>query len=521
MRALVILYFYKLKGQIRNVFSKPSSAIITILLLLIYVGGFIMLLLRPDAAMTMMNITDIQMGIMIAVGFNAMMVGSVLMQKRTALFFENDSFYLFTGPFRRSQIMRYLMSGTILSSLMFGAISVLMLVFFGGGVGYSIGFLVLAFVLIAMVTYFFVVLKDYVYLLAIQNEKWKNVGRIVVLMFALIVVAIITYIAYTQNFVMKEVGPAFLQSDLFYLVPLFGWVKLALISFVSNDWMMVVLGAGFILAACFVIFMLMSAYQGDFVEQAMLDAEEFTAMYKEVKAGKRSSMNDTKMKEVHGSFKEGAKAIFSKNILIMKKTNDFIRIQDVVILAIYLIITLVLDMGFFFFCYMLVFWLFGAVQNSDFMRDMNNYQIYLIPDSPFKKLWNVIAATLIKLWITLTFCVIAAGLIFSMSIIDILQYLIMICGYAFVFIAATVLSLRILKSRSNMMVENMLRMLIILLCALPSVLVILPIVLQTGTFTTMMMNIVTIVNLAANFIISFAILYFCKGMLKGRELKSD
>lgn len=102
MRALVILYFYKLKGQIRNVFSKPSSAIITILLLLIYVGGFIMLLLRPDAAMTMMNITDIQMGIMIAVGFNAMMVGSVLMQKRTALFFENDSFYLFTGPFRRS-----------------------------------------------------------------------------------------------------------------------------------------------------------------------------------------------------------------------------------------------------------------------------------------------------------------------------------------------------------------------------------------------------------------------------------
>lgn len=43
--------------------------------------------------------------------------------------------------------------------------------------------------------------------------------------------------------------------------------------------------------------------------------------------------------------------------------------------------------------YMMMFWLFTIVQNSDFMKDMNNYQIYLIPDHPLKKLLCVLLPT--------------------------------------------------------------------------------------------------------------------------------
>ena len=216
MKSLVLLYLLKLKGQIRNVYSKPGSAILTTLLLLIYIGGFVMILLHPDMAMSMVNIANIQMAIMIAIGFNALMVGSVLMQKRSALFFENDSFYMFTGPFKRSQIMSFLMSGSILSSCMFGAISVLMLVFFGGGVGFTIPFLLLTFVLLSLVTFFFVVMKDYIYLLAMQNEKLKNVGRLIVAMFVIIILAVFMIEAFQYDFHMKESGFAFLQSVLFH-----------------------------------------------------------------------------------------------------------------------------------------------------------------------------------------------------------------------------------------------------------------------------------------------------------------
>ena len=64
------------------------------------------------------------------------------------------------------------------------------------------------------------------------------------------------------------------------------------------------------------------------------------------------------------------KAIFSKNMLLMRKTNDFIRMQDVMFVGIYLVITLIMGLGFSFSCYMLIFWMFSMIQNSDFMRDM-------------------------------------------------------------------------------------------------------------------------------------------------------
>ena len=521
MNALVKLYILKLKGQIRNVFSKPSSAIITSLIILLYGGGFIGMLMTPDMTMSMMNIQNIQSAIMISIGFTGLMVGSLLMQKRSALFYENDAFYLFSGPFKRSQVMHYLMSNTILSSLLFGAISMLMLVFLGSGIAYSFIFLFVSFLLEFLISFFFIVLKDYTYLLSIQNERMKHSSRIVASIFIIMVLIVFGMQLAQSSFDVRVAGSAFINSELFYFIPLFGWAKLAMVSIVSGDVAMVVLGSVLVIAAAAGIFVLMSRYQGNFVEKAMQDAEEFTALYKEVKSGKRSSLNEKKVKNIKSDFKEGANAIFSKNMLMMRKTNDFIRMQDILILAVYLILALVVNLGFLFYVYMMIFWLFASVQSSDFMRDMNNYQIYLIPDHPFKKLWNVIKATMIKLWIVAGLGVVAGGLLFQENVVTTIQYFFMICGYALIFISGTVLSLRILKSRSNAIVENMLRMLVILISCIPSFIVLFVLITTSGTITMNYMNIVTIVNLMMNFIISFMILYLCRNMMNGRELKSE
>lgn len=521
MNALVTLYLLKLKGQIRNVFSKPTSAIITVVILLIYGGGFIALLMNPEMALSMGNIQSIQSSIMIALGFTALMVGSLLMQKRSALFYENDAFYLFSGPFKRSQVMQYLMSNTLLSSLMFGAIAMLMLVFLGRGIAYSGLFLFVSFLLLFGISFCFIVLKDYTYLLAIQNKKMKSISRIVVLVFALLVVLVYGICLAQHDFDFRIAGTAFLSSDLFYWIPMFGWAKLAMVSMVSGDLLLVLLGIALVFGGAGIVFFLMSRYHGDFVEQAMQDAQEFTELYKEMKAGKRTSLSDKKVKTVKAEFKEGARAISSKNFLMMKKTNDIIRMQDILVLGFYLILTLVMDMGFSFYCYMLIFWLFASVQNSDFMRDMNYYQIYLIPDKPFKKLWNVIEVTLIKLWIIGSVGILAGGLIFQEQFLNILQYMLLACGYAFIFVSATVLSMRILKSRSNMMVENVLRMLVIVVACIPSIGVTIAYVANVGYINMNALYLITVVNLVMNFVISFVILYASKGMMNGRELKSE
>ena len=49
------------------------------------------------------------------------------------------------------------------------------------------------------------------------------------------------------------------------------------------------------------------------------------------KAGNQDALRNIKIKKsVSGNFKQGAYAVMSKNILLMKKTNNFIGINDLI-----------------------------------------------------------------------------------------------------------------------------------------------------------------------------------------------
>ena len=224
----------------------------------------------------------------------------------------------------------------------------------------------------------------YVYLLSIQKDSYRHIPAIAALLYVLMVAAVYGMVVLQNDFALTGSGTLFLNTELFYWVPLFGWIKMILVSYIASSWGLMLLGIGLLLISCMAAYLLLCGYKGDFVERAMQDAQEFTALYKDVRAGKRDGMSDRKIHEVKASFRSGAMAIFSKNVLLLRKSNDYIRWTDVMTIGIYLVITLIMDMGFGFFMYMMMFWLFTIVQNSDFMKDMNNYQIYLIPDHPLK-----------------------------------------------------------------------------------------------------------------------------------------
>lgn len=65
--------------------------------------------------------------------------------------------------------------------------------------------------------------------------------------------------------------------------------------------------------------------------------------------------------------------------------------------------------------------------------------------------------------------ILVAALLYQIDIASVLQYFIMLLGYATLFLSASVLSVRILKSRNNAIMENMLRMLIMVAAAAPGI----------------------------------------------------
>lgn len=521
MSALTKLWFYKIKGQIRNLFSKKSSAIFTTVIILFYGFIFVSMFFMDKTVITGTNMIDVHITVLFPLGLTAMMVLSVLFQKRKALFFAEDSFYLFSGPFTRKQVMKYLISQTIMQSVLFGLLAVFIMVAMGSNLQVSFLFYLLVFLVNTVITFFFLMLTDYLYVLSITNQKYKKLSRVVV--FTLIGICILIFLiaAMQNNFELETSFLEFIQSDLFYLIPLFGWGKLILIAYVEANMIMFALGVLAISLATAFVYYFFIHFKGDFYEQALEDSIAYSELYKQAKQGKSVNLSDKKVKQIDARFKMGAFAIFSKGMLVLRKSNGFINTKEIMVLALYLVITLFTNLGFTFFLYMMLFYLASLLQESDLAQELKNYQIYLIPEKPFKKLIAVILPTLLKTIILVSVAMIVGGLLFSAKWQEMLQYLIIIYGYTMVFISASVLSMRVLKSRTNLVMENMLRMLVILVCSIPSIILTIYLMSNPQQITMELLYMISYSSLILNFVVSIIILFFCRNMLNGRELNSD
>ena len=157
----------------------------------------------------------------------------------------------------------------------------------------------------------FLVVYYYVYLLSIQKDSYRHIPAIAALLYVLMVAAVYGMVVLQNDFALTGSGTLFLNTELFYWVPLFGWIKMILVSYIASSWGLMLLGIGLLLISCMAAYLLLCGYKGDFVERAMQDAQEFTALYKDVRAGKRDGMSDRKIHEVKASFRSGNPMIIS------------------------------------------------------------------------------------------------------------------------------------------------------------------------------------------------------------------
>ena len=51
---------------------------------------------------------------------------------------------------------------------------------------------------------------------------------------------------------------------------------------------------------------------------------------------------------------------------------------------------MIAERRFYMFSYMMILWLFNLLNDTEFLGDLKNYQIYLIPENPLKKLIYVV-----------------------------------------------------------------------------------------------------------------------------------
>lgn len=514
MKPLIKLKLLKTKGTIRELFDNKAAGIIVIFAGLVYLLAICTMIENTGASMQKNPLVNVM--ILIYIGLSAILIFSSFMTSKKALFYGEDAFYLFTGPFTKSQIMMYLTFQNLGQSLNLTLVCFMIFVFFATIVTVSLGFIILT-AIVSIISFFcFSVLSDYLYVLSIGDRKYRKYSKIIPAILILLLLAIVVLV-YFQTGDYNNLLANLIKSDLFYVIPVFGWVRLILVSFIEQNFLITLLTFLLLLITTFIIYFAFIKYQGNFYEQALQDGLEYSEVMKAVKKGNQRAINNQKVKtKITGKFKQGAWAILSKNFLIMRKGNELINKNDIITLGIYIAITIFLKSGIELFIYWVIIWVFTAIRQSELSRDMKNYQIYLIPENPFKKLLAVTIPTFIKVFVYSFIAFLIVGVYYQQGLGVIITYFITILGYTGIIISGTILSLKFFKNLSSSFFENVMTIILMLIAAIPSSIILAFVV--TSVDSQVLLVLGSYVSLIVNIIISLLILYYCRDMMNGWEL---
>lgn len=525
MEALTYLFFTKIKGTIRNIFSNAVSGIITFLGLLFVVFLTVMIFATKDELGEVVSISDVHSLIMMYLGVMFFFSGVLFLQKRTALVYKADANYIFSGPFTRKTVLNYLLVDSVKGSVLYALFAVFYLCMFAGYLpAVTPMFVVISFVTSILLLFLMLGIITYLYLLEVTNPHAKQikVGFIICL-------AVIVLMLFAKNFLaspsdIQAAVAAFLEDPLFYFVPLFGYTKLCLIGFVEGNVAKFIAGLSLDILAAVILWILIVNVKGDFYEKVMDDAEWADEVRAQSKLGKTKDDMNKKLSEVKDAeFRSGAAAIASKNMLELRKTRNWLRKQEAFLMLFYLALAFFMGMDYTFFQYYILIILLMSANTDFIVQDLKRHYIYLIPDKPFKKIMYLIQPMILKMGIMVLFGLTVGFVAFRPSIVEYIMSILNILSYGVMFTAGSIWSIRLLKSGNNVFAEQMIKMLVILAACIPAVIASIAVVLLSGDAVSydMLMSIVSVASVICNGVVGFLFIYFAKDMMNGANIMAD
>ena len=214
-----------MKGAVRNQFRTPASALITILLILLY-GGLVIMAFAASSDNPMTKGTlDTNSALLIGIGMTALFAFTVMLNKRKALVFDTDAYYLFAGPYTRKQVNGYIMLQSLRQGVLYSLLGCYMIAMFSMTGYFTIPYFLVCFVVLTLMLFFFLLLTDYIYMWGLVDAKYKKWNYLPLAVAVVCTALVFFWSVYQSNYDLKNGFFIFAASREFYLVPFFGWAK--------------------------------------------------------------------------------------------------------------------------------------------------------------------------------------------------------------------------------------------------------------------------------------------------------
>ncbi len=450
------------------------------------------------------------MGLLISVLF-----GIILLNENKALVFQNDARFVLSGPFSRRQVLAYILLNDLTQNL----ILVLMfsgyaLFFFRSGSGTIHNFFILFITMFAYLLWM-VMFSSYDYVLEKSTTKYRKYKKIVIFGLLIGFVVLVGYLMIKENLQVLELTQLFFYQPLYYY-PFFGWL-IATFYFGASSHMlafflMLLIPLGFALLGGILFF----NNKVDFYEAALFDSERIQVILDQQKAGQVPTKKHLKVKV--GNLYGGAWALWSSFYLQMRKANQFLRIQDFLLFGMYTAISYFIG-DIDNYRLMLSLAIFLTINNDSLIFELKRPFVYLIPESAYKKMLILSLPLLYRMVLLTSLGGLLSIFLFKLSILEAIGMVLSLWGIALLLISGSMFSLRLLRGNRNPFIEQIIRMLVIVVAFIPVIIIMVLVTLFVIDIENpAWMNVLNLIMIIVNGGIYFLLVYASSKILKGNDM---
>jgi hypothetical protein len=359
-----------------------------------------------------------------------------------------------------------------------------------------------------------------------NNEKLKKALKSSIITVLIIIVALIAKdTLFTADNKLEAIISS-VNSTWVSFIPVVGWVKTITVSMINLDYISIAISLVAVIAYIIAFTTIIVKYNVDFYED-VLQATEVT--HSAITAKKQGKINDTpknvKLGKTGISKGFGSSVFFHKHMLENRRSGGLIIDKTSIIFIVANIFFAFVFSGmddevpvllpvFAFSTYMQIF----SIATGRWVKELLLPYIYMIPESAFKKLLNLIKESILKIIVEAIIMFIIIGLVIKAPVYDVIFCIIARIGFGILFIAGNVLIERILGSLTSKTLIMFLYIIIMIFIAVPGFIVgfLLTLVIKTIPITITILCTTFIWNVLA----SSLIIYLCRDILNYAELNN-
>lgn len=516
MNVILYIIIHQYKNQLKRIFSRPLSAVITTIACLAFIGGPVMAFIMPKRGLSDNSVAEILIaGLQLFIGITLI---NAYLSQQSGLFTLADANFLFSSPLQRRILLVYVMIQTAPSSLLIAIFMSFYYPFLVGSAMSAGDFIATLFI---MTLLFCCILLSYYYIY-IQDIAHPGLKKLLreILWIVLAVFAVIIFLVIAKNnFNTIEAIKRIVKSTFYNAIPVFGWAKYGIISAVNGDYAFGFLLSVFLLSAFIATFaVLLYRSEVDFYEQAQQDSLRVQEIMDGVKSGNLDSRKYqiTKVRKADVKFKPGAAAILSRQMLEYKKSSSFITVRELLPGLIYVVVGIIAKLDFSIVMVMIVFAALSFSSNDSWNADFKKHYVFLIPDSSIKKVICSVIPSMLKTTISGLVALVAGTLAYRLTFAEAVYFFFIYISYIMIFTFAGVFTYRILGKQASAMALMFLRMLMLVAASIPASVLIVVIAALSGSAPNYLL--LAAVTCAVNIVESGILIFLSRRLFEQSEL---